>query len=220
MKQFLAGLAGLLVAVLVASGGSTLGQASTSARLGAEARLSSYMEGLEGSPWQGPDPKAQPGRERGKGAGGGRKSGKGAGSVPSGPALLRNPRITTTTQVGCDPAADLADNRLDPRARQLLGLMAKHWRIRLSCVHSGHSYYVAGTHRVSNHSVWQAVDIDQVNGHSVRARNRDARAVVEWIDRQASGWLRPSEVGSPWPLGHRPFFSDDGHRNHLHVGYR
>ena len=31
--------------------------------------------------------------------------------------------------------------------------------------------------------------------------------------------LRPSEVGSPWAFGRRPYFSDEGHQEHVHIGY-
>jgi hypothetical protein len=27
------------------------------------------------------------------------------------------------------------------------------------------------------------------------------------------------EVGSPFGLGHRPYFTDDGHQDHIHIGY-
>jgi len=30
---------------------------------------------------------------------------------------------------------------------------------------------------------------------------------------------RPSEVGSPWRFGGRPWFTDAGHQGHLHVGF-
>jgi hypothetical protein len=44
------------------------------------------------------------------------------------------------------------------------------------------------------------------------------RALVEWLDG-LQGPLRPSEIGSPFDLGHRPYFSDEGHQGHIHVGY-
>ena len=31
--------------------------------------------------------------------------------------------------------------------------------------------------------------------------------------------VQPSEVGSPWSFGDRPWFSDAGHQGHLHVGF-
>jgi hypothetical protein len=77
---------------------------------------------------------------------------------------------------------------------------------------------VKGTSRVSNHWVWRAVDIDQVNGQPVSGASAGARGLVGWLDG-LQGPLRPVEVGSPFGLGHRPYFTDDGHQDHIHIGY-
>jgi hypothetical protein len=134
-------------------------------------------------------------------------------------ALLRHPHITTTRRRGCDPATDLASGRLDLRVQSLLAVLADRHHIRLSCLHSGHSRYVRGTRRVSNHSVWRAVDIDRVDGQPVSAASRPARALVGWLDG-LQGPLRPAEIGSPFPIGRRPYFTDEGHQGHIHIGYR
>ncbi len=141
-----------------------------------------------------------------------------ASSDPFVQALVHNPRITTTTARGCDPAPDLASGNLDLRVQSILAVLAQHWRVRVSCIKSGHSYYVAGTTRVSNHTVWRAVDLDQVNGHPISPQSSEARALVVFLDR-LQGPLRPIEVGSPWALGHRPYFTDEGHQEHVHIGY-
>jgi hypothetical protein len=133
-------------------------------------------------------------------------------------ALVRNPRITTTRSHGCDPAPDLASGRLDLRVQSLLAVLAERYAIRLSCIRSGHSRLVEGTTRVSNHWVWRAVDIDRVDGRRVGRGSGAARALVRFLDR-LEGPLRPAEVGSPFAIGHRPYFTDEGHREHVHVGY-
>ena len=133
-------------------------------------------------------------------------------------ALVASPRITTTTSHGCDPAADLASGRLDLRVQSLLAVLAERYRIRLSCLRSGHSRFVKGTTRVSNHTVWRAVDIDMVDGRPVSRRSRAARALALWLDG-LQGPLRPAEIGSPFAFGHRPYFSDEGHQEHVHIGY-
>jgi hypothetical protein len=137
---------------------------------------------------------------------------------PSARALARNPRLATTRAHGCDPRADLATGRLDPRVTTLLVAITTRYSIRVSCIRTGHSYYVNGTRRVSNHTAWRAVDLDQVNGHPVHRGNQAARTLTLWIGRLPPP-LRPAEVGSPWPLGGRPYFSDAGHQGHLHIGY-
>jgi hypothetical protein len=133
-------------------------------------------------------------------------------------ALLRDKRITTTSSHGCAPKADLASGRLDLRVQSLLAVIADRYSIRLSCLRTGHSRFVKGTTRVSNHTVWRAVDIDVVNGHPVSRASRASRNLVVWLDG-LQGPLRPSEIGSPFNIGRRPYFSDEGHQGHVHVGY-
>jgi hypothetical protein len=139
--------------------------------------------------------------------------------APSGRALAANPRITTTRAHGCDPAQDLRSPRLDPRVAELLAGAARAYPIRVSCVRTGHSHYVKGTRRVSNHTVWRAVDLDQVDGRPVSRRNAAARDLA-WRIGRLRGRLAPSEVGSPWTFGGAlPWFTDAGHQGHLHIGY-
>jgi hypothetical protein len=134
-------------------------------------------------------------------------------------ALVTNKRITTTTSHGCDPKTDLASGRLDLRVQSLLAVLAERHAIRLSCLHTGHSRFVKGTTRISNHTVWRAVDIDRVDGQAVSRASRASRSLVVWLDG-LKGPLRPSEIGSPFEIGRRPYFSDEGHQGHVHVGYR
>jgi hypothetical protein len=134
-------------------------------------------------------------------------------------ALVRNRRITTTSSHGCDPRTDLASGKLDLRVQSLLAVIAERHTIRLSCLRTGHSKYVKGTTRVSNHTVWRAVDIDRVDGRPVSRSSKPARVLALWLDG-LEGPLRPSEIGSPWAIGHRPYFTDEGHQGHVHVGYR
>jgi hypothetical protein len=145
--------------------------------------------------------------------------GKPPAAAPSGRALAANPRIATTRAHGCDPARDLRSGRLDPRVRVLLAGAARAYPIRVSCVRTGHSTYVKGTRRVSNHTVWRAVDLDMVAGRPVGPGNAAARDLAFRIGR-LRGHLAPSEVGSPWTFsGARPWFTDTGHQGHIHVGY-
>src|ERR671913_336519 len=92
---------------------------------------------------------------------------------------------------------------LDRRVRTLLVAAADRHPIRVSCLRTGHSWYVKGTRRVSNHSVWRAVDVDQVDGHPVSPSNTAARRLALWIGQGRAG-VRPSEVGSPWRFGGPP----------------
>jgi hypothetical protein len=141
------------------------------------------------------------------------------GSSPSSSQGVRPPvGLSFTDAAGCTPRADYRSARLDRRVRQLLAAAAGRWRLRVSCLRTGHSWYVAGTRRVSNHSVWRAVDLDQVDGRPVGPANRAARQLAGWLGRGGAG-VRPSEVGSPWAFGRRPWFTDPAHQDHLHVGF-
>ena len=126
--------------------------------------------------------------------------------------------LSFTDQAGCSPTGDYRSPRLDRRVRQLLHAAAARHRVRVSCLRTGHSRFVAGTARVSNHSVWRAVDVDQVDGRLVSPSNAAARELARWVGRGGAG-VQPSEVGSPWDFGPRPWFSDDAHQGHIHVGF-
>jgi hypothetical protein len=123
-----------------------------------------------------------------------------------------------TEAAGCRPAGDWTSPRLDRRIRALLVAAAAHYRMRVSCLRTGHSHYVKGTVRVSNHTVWRAVDLDQVDNQPVSPANQAARQLALAIGRGEFG-VQPSEVGSPWAFGGRPWFTDPDHQDHLHVGF-
>jgi hypothetical protein len=143
-------------------------------------------------------------------------------TVPSRPTPSPTARppsgLSFTTAAGCRPAGDYRSPQLDRRVRTLLVAAADRQPIRVSCLRTGHSWYVKGTRRVSNHSVWRAVDLDLVDGRPVSRSNTAARQLAVWIGRGRAG-VQPSEVGSPWAFGRRPWFSDAAHQGHLHVGF-
>jgi hypothetical protein len=141
-------------------------------------------------------------------------------SRPAPPSTARPPSgLRLTDAAGCRPAGDYRSPRLDRRVRTLLVAAADRQPIRVSCLRTGHSWYVKGTRRVSNHAVWRAVDIDQVDGRPVNPSNTAARQLALWIGRGRAG-VQPGEVGSPWPFGGRPWFTDAAHQGHLHVGFQ
>jgi hypothetical protein len=142
-----------------------------------------------------------------------------APTITSPPPATRPPKgLTFTNAAGCRPAGDYPSPQLDRRVRRLLVAATGQYRLRVSCLRTGHSWYVKGTRRVSNHSVWRAVDLDQVDGRPVSPANTAARQLALWIGRGRAG-VQPSEVGSPWHFGGRPWFTDQGHQGHLHVGF-
>jgi len=141
------------------------------------------------------------------------------GRAAGGPDVRPPAGLSFTTAGGCRPAGDYASPRLDRRVHELLAAVAAHHRIRVSCIRTGHSWYVRGTRRVSNHAVWRAVDLDMVDGRPVSPANQAAHQLARWIGQGRAG-VQPSEVGSPWGFGAaRPWFTDAGHQDHLHVGF-
>ena len=138
---------------------------------------------------------------------------------PTPPPATRPPSgLTFTNTAGCRPAGDYPSPSLDRRVRALLVAAADRHPIRVSCLRTGHSWFVKGTRRVSNHSVWRGVDVDQVDGRPVSPSNVAARRLAVWIGQGRAG-VQPSEVGSPWRFGGRPWFTDAAHQDHLHVGF-
>jgi hypothetical protein len=135
------------------------------------------------------------------------------------PPTIRPPSgLSFTDAAGCRPAGDHRSPRLDRRVRTLLVASADRQPIQVSCLRTGHSWYVRATRRVSNHSLWRAVDLDQIDGRPVSPSNTAARQLALWIGQGGAG-VQPSEVGSPWRLGGQPWFTDAAHQGHLHIGF-
>lgn len=137
----------------------------------------------------------------------------GSGAVQ---ALLANPRLSLP------PAArgDLADGLIDQRVIDFLAWAIERHEVAVSVLKSGHSQYVAGTDRVSNHFRGQAVDIYAVDGEEVSASSAAARALALEATELSVG--RPDETGVPWSdlIDRRGVFSDAAHTDHLHFGWR
>ena len=126
--------------------------------------------------------------------------------------------LTFTNAAGCRPAGDYRSPRLDRRVRTVLVAAAGVYRIRVSCLRSGHSWFVKGTRRVSNHACGAGSTSTRSTAIRSAPRTLAARQLALWIGRGRAG-VQPSEVGSPWRLGGRPWFTDAGHQGHLHVGF-
>src|SRR5207244_2308835 len=62
-------------------------------------------------------------------------------------ALLNNPRLVLTARA----RSDLASGAVDPRLTALLGALTNSHTVAVSVFKTGHTEYVAGTDRVSNH---------------------------------------------------------------------
>ncbi len=138
-------------------------------------------------------------------------------SATSAAALVDNPNLTLSD----DARGDLLGGVVDQRVVDFLASLVANHRIAVSVIKTGHSQYVKGTDRVSNHYYGRAVDIYAVDGVDVTASADGVHSLAEQILGSAPP-LRPDEFGSPWPdLEKYPgAFSDPDHTDHLHAGWR
>ncbi|MGH2705784.1 MAG: hypothetical protein ACRDJ4_12020 [Actinomycetota bacterium] len=133
-------------------------------------------------------------------------------------AVLSHPGIRLST----DALRDVEAGDVDARLLQVLIVLAsEHDLGAVGPIRTGHSYYVHGTTRVSNHAFARAVDIGAVDGARVSVNNDGAREAVA-LALSLAAPLRPDEVGSPWliPTPGLSVFSDADHLGHLHLGWR
>ena len=133
------------------------------------------------------------------------------------PAVLAHPNIDLRPEA----EADVRAGRVDARLLSALLALAEDFRLgSVGPFATGHSEFVAGTDRRSNHFFGRAVDIGAIDGQPVSWRNESAEAAARAI-ATLPGELRPDEVGTPFAeLERLPgFFSDEAHADHLHLGY-
>lgn len=131
-------------------------------------------------------------------------------------SVLAHPGIGLTAGARRDVEAGIADPRV---LGLLLALAERHELGVVGPIKTGHSYFVRGTTRVSNHSYGRAVDILAIDGAYVSRTHRGAYEAVAFILSLPEP-LRPDEVGSPWRFPARGSFSDFAHRGHIHVAWR
>jgi hypothetical protein len=143
----------------------------------------------------------------------------GVAAVPAGggdaTGLLANPRVIFSPSARTDLQAGL----IDPRIVSLLEYIAQRHKITVSILKTGHSKYVRGTSRVSDHWYGRAADISVIDGRRVGPAYGAARKVVVELAHLPAP-LRPDEIGSPFAnLDVAGAFSDSDHQDHLHLGF-
>ena len=136
--------------------------------------------------------------------------------LPTASDILNNPRISLTERA----RADLVDGGIDRRLLAVLQRVAKTHTISVTVLRSGHSQFVKGTDRVSNHIIGRAADIGRVDGQPVSNANSGALDVLTQVLALPES-IRPTELGGPIDIdGDGPIgFTDSGHDDHLHVGF-
>lgn len=135
------------------------------------------------------------------------------GDLPA--MVLSHPNI----ELSSSAASDIRNGIADPQVLGVLLVLAEdHTLDWVGPIRTGHSYYVRGTLRVSNHSFGRAVDIISVDGARVSSSNLGALQTVRTL-LSLPDPLRPDEVGSPWRLPSYGSFTDSSHQLHIHVGF-
>jgi hypothetical protein len=107
---------------------------------------------------------------------------------------------------------------VDDALLAILDRLAAAHVLDVTVLRTGHPREVFGTGRTSNHTRGRAVDIWRVDGRPVVGPGTP-RALLREV-MVLAGRLGATEVGGPFDVnGSGPgFFSDDVHRDHLHVG--
>ncbi|HEU4979998.1 MAG TPA: hypothetical protein VFT14_02200, partial [Solirubrobacterales bacterium] len=130
--------------------------------------------------------------------------------------VLADPRISI---YDCG-RRDIESGQIDRRTLATLEyLVARGYRLTITSLKCGHSYYTAGG-SVSAHSYGAAVDIAAVNGIPILG-NQGPGSITDSVLRdlmQLQGTMRPAQLISLMELG-PPTFALGDHADHIHVGY-
>ena len=116
-----------------------------------------------------------------------------------------------------DAQKDIGDGAVDPRMLAVLDKLTEKHKIELSVIKTGHDQFTSGG-SVSNHFVGRGIDIARVDGEIVNPGSTAARELATEI-AALTGDLRPTEVGTPFPIGAPGFFTDGAHQDHIHVAF-
>lgn len=141
-----------------------------------------------------------------------------AGAVGTGAdasALLANSNLVLTPQA----RKDLEDGIISQKVVDFLAWSVQRHRISVTVLKTGHSEFVAGTDRRSNHFFGRGADIFTVDNVTVQDSCVPCRGYADEIHALSTG--RPDETGVPWGdvTGRPGFFNDSAHEDHIHVGY-
>ncbi len=143
-----------------------------------------------------------------------------AAAIGSGSDLPRNVLSDPAISLTAAARGDVESGRVDPRVLAvLLAVSQSHELAPVGPLITGHSTYVKGTTRVSNHYFGRAADILGVDGAPVSPDNEAVREVMQAI-LELPASMRPDELGGPFMLegGTTRVFTLD-HLTHIHFGW-
>ena len=142
------------------------------------------------------------------------QDGTGGALSPEGAALLKNKNLEFDS-VGI---ADLKAGKIDPRVVAVLTKLSEDHKLKISCMCSDHSKFTSGG-SISNHAYGRGLDIASVDGEIVNPGSTAARELASELSTLPEKY-RPDEIGSPWPISGPGYFTDAGHQDHVHVGFK
>lgn len=129
-------------------------------------------------------------------------------------ALLLNDRVLLPQAAQADIQAGLIDDLV---LTLLMGL-SERWRLHVQVLSTGHPFTVFATDRQSNHTRGRAADVWAIDDVPVIDHERSPwRALME-----AAAGLGSDEIGGPEDIDGvrgRPYFSDQVHQDHVHLGF-
>jgi cell wall-associated NlpC family hydrolase len=118
-------------------------------------------------------------------------------------ALLESPRL----QMPAAARALLVHGQADPRLVSVLSSAVAHHTLRVGVIES-----------ITDPVHAQAIEIMSVDGQPVGPGNVAARDLITEIAALDPA-VRPSEIGTPWPIQSQGFFTDAAYQDRLHLGF-
>ena len=137
-----------------------------------------------------------------------------AGLTGAARRLLRDDRVILPSAA----VRDIRSGAIEDSVLRALASLAELHRLDVSILRSGHPARVFGTDRTSDHTDGRAVDIWALDGRPIIERGTSAKVADFMRAAQDAGAY---QVGGPVDLdgSGASFFSDDTHRDHIHLGF-
>ena len=139
--------------------------------------------------------------------------GTGGALSPEAAAVLKDPNIT----LDGNGKADFESGKMDPRVAAVILKLAEKHKLTITSTFSDHPVDTAGG-SVSNHTLGRGLDIGSIDGQIVNSGSPAARELASEISA-LDPTIRPTEVGTPFPISEPGFFSDADHQDHIHVAF-
>src|SRR4051794_10484120 len=139
--------------------------------------------------------------------------GTGGPLSPEAAAVLKDANIT----LDGNGKQDFGSGKMDPRVAAVILKLAEKHKLTITSTFSDHPVDTAGG-SVSNHTLGRGLDIGAIDGKPVNADNPVARELAAELSTLDAS-IRPTEVGTPFPISDPVFFTDADHQDHIHIAF-